>query len=465
MLNNLLSGVREHEIISNATLPNAAEFLDKIKYNLKYNELLNGLFSHVVPEDPEAQAERWTQSEIQLCGNKVETGSVEGNLVSRHYQVMIHDDLVNKENSATSDQIAKVIDWWKLSQSLLLAKGIEIIIGTRWSMDDLYGHLIDKFMQIPEETMKQYKTQPIWEHHTGKWHMLQVSCWEDPVNRRGSTFPTLFPESRLHEIEEEQAERFGGQYLNDPLAMSDSVFKPNWFGSRSRWRECDLPTIKNTFLLVDPAGKDKETSDETGLVVYDAAIGKKLYLRCAKRRHITDLRLADWIIEESLVYKPGYIGIEENKFNAIQELIELRLPWFYATGRIIGKTPEETKELREYARTIPYLCGELKPRNRNKKLRIRNLTGPVENGQILFAPTGMHDIIDEFLRFPTSPRDNTIDAAAYIQDVVVYPTEADLPKMPPQFKTQEEKEEDLWDSLPDNAYVGQGGFMDKDVIW
>ena len=107
LLNNLVAGRREHQIISNATLPNAKVFLEKIKHNLEHNELLRGLFREYLPKRLDTGAEKWTLDYMQLHGCLIETGSVEGNLVSRHYKTMINDDLVNKENSQTKEQLLK----------------------------------------------------------------------------------------------------------------------------------------------------------------------------------------------------------------------------------------------------------------------------------------------------------------------------------------------------------------------
>jgi hypothetical protein len=460
-LKNLVEGKHDHWIISNATVGNASEFLDKIKYNLQYNEILTGLFGEFLPKTPETEADRWTMTEIGLLGNKIETGSVEGNLVSRHYRGMINDDLVNKDNSATAEQNLKVIDWWKLAQSLLESDGVEIILGTRWSMDDLYGNIIEKFLCIPKEEMENFKTKPIFEWHQGKYHLFQASCWLDPVNRTGSTFPTKFPESRLKEIESEQAERFGGQYLNDPLAMTASDFKLKWFSPR--WREDELPAVANTFMLVDPTAKEKAESDATGLVVVKAGLDKKCYVTVAKHRLVTDLKLADWIIEEALLGQPGLIGIEENKFASLSELIEIRLPVWFRRGDV-------PKDRTEYAKTIPNILIELKHHNRSKALRIRNLTGWFEGGRILLAPWGMEILIDELLRFPASRYDDIADALSYLLDVLIFPTEKDaevfLTLSPDQKMTEAERIEAEWDGLAGDALIASPRDLeDENALW
>jgi len=448
LLQNLVSGRQEQFIINNATLPNSLEFLAKIQYNLQYNELLRKVFSDVIPENPATEARRWTQSEIDLGGTKIETGSAEGNLVSRHYSGgLINDDLVNRENSATSDQIVKVKDFWRLGQSLKMPKSVEFIPGTRWAFDDLYGDLMERFLKIPEADFKRYQEEPYFEWHTGKWHLFHASCWADPINENGSTFPTLFSEKKLHEIKEEQGDRFGGQYLNDPLALSATKFKPAWF---KNWSV--LPPQRATYQLIDFAGTDNKDNDESGMVVVDAGVDKVLYVRHAERKRLTDHQAIEWIIETALAYQPGLIGIESHKFGLVRDL----LPFILGQMVRMGKVP---KALLEYAQRIPYRLVELQHHSRPKGLRIGNLSGWIEKGLVLFAPNGMADLRDELIRFDKSQRDNIIDALAYILDVVVFPAATDPPKLlvvPDHLKkTDEERERESWDKMPGVVRPGQ----------
>jgi hypothetical protein len=438
VLRNLVEGKREHLIISNATIGNSREFLEKIKFNLQYNELLRAIFKKWLPENPPEQAERWTQDEISIKGNKIETGSAEGNLVSRHYTIGINDDLVNRDNSATAEQISKVIDWWKLFQSLLLPKSVELIIGTRWDEDDLYGHIIKSFLQVPSE--EKNKSRIEW--HKGKYHLLQLSCWADVEARTGSTFPTMFPDWKLKEIEVEQAERFGGQYLNDPIAMSNKPFKPTWL-SRT-WDPALLPKIVTTIMTVDPTGKEKAESDYTGMTVVDAGLDKNVYIKFAQRKLVTDLKLVEWIVEVACDHFPAVIGIEENKYSTLMELMELSLP-------LIIRKLGLNKEQAEYATTLPGLCMELRHRGRPKHVRILNLTGWFESGRMLLAPAGMQDVRDELLRFPSIRLFDIADALAYVLDVLTFPRATDPERylVVPEFLklTDEEREREEWQRL------------------
>ncbi len=437
LLRNLTSGRREHAIISNATLPNSKEFLNKIKFNIEYNELLRFIFSQWLPNNPEGDAERWTQDEFSILGNRFETGSVEGNLVSRHYKVMIHDDLVNRDNSEIATQLAKTIDWWRLAQSLLLGDGIEIIIGTRWNYDDLYGTLIEKYLR-PEKNYNIGKSYV--ELHRGNYHLLQMDCWDDPIKETGSTFPILFPESKLKQLEEEQGERFYGQYRNDPLAKGRNPFKREWF---QRWKSENLPATRITRILIDPSGKADVSSDFTGIIVIHLSPDQHGYVEVGKRLLITDKALADWVIFESPKYLADTVEIEENKFGVIFDFLQVLIPQYLRQGKV----PEKYIE---YVKRLPNILLELKPHQRNKGVRIRHLTSWIENGSFLLPYHGADQLEDEMIRFPASAKDDIIDAFSYVLDGLVFPRKSDPPKfleLDPSLKmTAEQREKDEFEN-------------------
>ena len=411
ILKNAVNGKRDAVLLSNATLGNAQMFLKRLKDNLAHNSLLRTLFSDIIPANPETGFPRWTMDEVEIIGNRIEVGSVEGNLVSRHYTIHIEDDLVNLENSRTPEQIAKVIEWWKLAQALLESNGIEIIIGTRWAVDDLYGYLLKTFFNIDASQQDKDKEKSAVEYHNGRYHYLRFSCWDNPIKRAGSTFPTLFPEEKLKQLQIELGEHFSGQYENDPFLSSERGFASHWFKTYS----VDLlPTAKITYMLIDPMGKESKQSDYMGLVVVDAGHDKNLYVRFAERAKLTDAKAGERIIEVALVYEPDFICIEEFRFSAFRDLITFIIPQWIRQGRI-----PKTKQ--RYAALIPYRLVELKHKNRPKKLRIINLSGWIEGGRVLFAPSGMNQLYEELTQFGKTERDDILDAFAYILDIVQFP--------------------------------------------
>jgi hypothetical protein len=197
-------------------------------------------------------------------------------------------------------------------------------------------------------------------------------------------------------------------------------------------------------MVIDPSGKGQVDSDHSGMVVVDAGVDKKLYLRYGKRQLITDMALADWIIDTALLFYPSTIGIEDNKFLTMSELLEIRVEQRLREGTI----PDGHKE---YARTIPYILSELRPMGRPKEVRIKNMTGFVEHGQVLFPIEGTEHLEDEMIRYPSSNIDDTVDAFGYLYDIMYFPKKTDPPKLlhvPDELKmTQQEREKKEWEEI------------------
>jgi len=451
LLKNALSGKRENFLFSHAVEPLAIRLKGRLKHNLLYNNFLRGLLSLTSPEvakqidDPENTAELWTKEEDVIFGNRLMTGAVEKTLESQHFDIHIGDDLVVSGNSKTEQQLEKVKDWWRLARALLSPKGIEILIGTRYSFDDLYGFLIEKYLKPKKD---YYLEEPIVEVHNGNWHLLQGDCWADQENETGSTFPTMFPEEKLKRLQIELEEEFPYQYRNTPIARGQQKYKRNHF---QYYREGQVPLIVNTVAIFDVTDKDKETSDYTGMVIADLGVDRKGYVRVGERRRVTDRKLIDWMCEVLPQYNPATIAIESTKYETIVELMELIIPQKLQAGDI----PDG---YREFVATMPHICRELKHRGRPKKIRIENMHGYVQGGKILFPEEGAENLIEELLRLGSWKTDDTADAFGYLQDVLVFPSKSDPEKIsivPERMKkTDAEREADDWEQYLKDSYLG-----------
>jgi hypothetical protein len=91
----------------------------------------------------------WTKEEVEIAQRKVKkaspsimTAGLETSLTGLHFDIIIDDDLVNDKNTSTKEQIQKVIDVYNDSFNLLDRGGIHVVVGTRWSNKDLYGHIL-----------------------------------------------------------------------------------------------------------------------------------------------------------------------------------------------------------------------------------------------------------------------------------------------------------------------------------
>lgn len=98
---------------------------------------------------------RWTRDEIEVAQRTsglareatITTGGVETSRIGLHFDVIINDDIVVRENVTTKEQIEKVENFHRDCYALLDPGGIILDIGTRWAMDDLYGRIITKDMR------------------------------------------------------------------------------------------------------------------------------------------------------------------------------------------------------------------------------------------------------------------------------------------------------------------------------
>jgi hypothetical protein len=136
-------------LITNAIWDRARDFLGQIVGYLTSKSILSGLYSSF-----DGAGSRFTVDKITISQRTdgtlkdptVTTAGIGTALTGSHYDIIIHDDLVEENNVATPEQIKKVIRFYENSLDLLDPGGLMVTIGTRWAIGDLYGHIIDTQM-------------------------------------------------------------------------------------------------------------------------------------------------------------------------------------------------------------------------------------------------------------------------------------------------------------------------------
>lgn len=91
----------------------------------------------------------WSQSEIILSTrtkNLKEASVVAGGIgttkVGQHFDYIIADDLNSPQNTNSIDNAKKVIEHYKYNISILEPTGTYVVIGTRYSSNDVIGHIL-----------------------------------------------------------------------------------------------------------------------------------------------------------------------------------------------------------------------------------------------------------------------------------------------------------------------------------
>jgi len=136
ILNNpdLTVGIFSH------TRPIAKAFLSQIKREFELNTFLQGLFPEILYPNPQKQSPKWSLDDgiiVKRRTNPKEAtieahGLVDGQPTSKHYSLMVYDDVVTKESVSTGDMIKKVTNSFELSLNLGAQGGVKRYIGTRY---------------------------------------------------------------------------------------------------------------------------------------------------------------------------------------------------------------------------------------------------------------------------------------------------------------------------------------------
>jgi hypothetical protein len=134
------------------TAPIAKAFLNQIRGELERNTTLKKLFPEILYENPRSQSPSWSLDKgilVKRHTNPKEatveaSGLVDGQPTSKHFKLMVYDDVVVKESVSTPEQIKKTTEAWETSDNLGSHGGRKWHIGTRWSFGDTYETIINK---------------------------------------------------------------------------------------------------------------------------------------------------------------------------------------------------------------------------------------------------------------------------------------------------------------------------------
>src|SRR6516164_7900986 len=132
--------------------PIAKAFLRQIKVEFESNEMLRALFPDILWANPHRDAPKFSEDDgiiVRRKGNPKEStveawGLVDSTPVSKHFKLLVYDDVVTGESVSTPDMIQKVTTAWERSLALSTEGGKIRMIGTRWSYNDTYRTIIER---------------------------------------------------------------------------------------------------------------------------------------------------------------------------------------------------------------------------------------------------------------------------------------------------------------------------------
>lgn len=285
-------------LLRSATSDNASKWIVALQ-GIILSPMFKWLYPELIPKD--FQSVRWNKIQIELERPQrwpeatIEAIGGSATAVSNHYDLQIYDDMVNEDHLINPEQMKKVIDEYRRSDSLFVSvgKGERLVVGNRWAFDDLNSWIRDN--------------QP----------------WITPYSRAAMEhgepiFPEEFSKAVLDQILETQGPHyFSCLYMNNPIAENAQAFDP------ALWRYFDsFPTQPlRYYTACDYADSHTKTSDYTAIVTVGMDHEHTIYVVDARQGRWATDEFIDQIFEVVRGFKPIRIGIEANATEIIQHTL------------------------------------------------------------------------------------------------------------------------------------------------
>lgn len=270
-------------------------------------------------------AQKWTDAQWIRSGSSLEqtkdvtmyAQGVGGAIISKRFDLIICDDILDAENCSTPEAREKVKEWFfQTLYPCLAPDGVIIVIGTRWSEEDLYEEL----------TLPPSKGGKGWDLHLQKAILTHDEADEEypePV----SYWPEYWPMERLSATRRDLGTpMFMCAYQNDIRGlMEGNVFKS------SHWQADDfyfdhLPEDRSYTIRmgVDLASSEKQRADFTARATV-AEDSRGDYWILTTYRDKRESGHAEFIRDGWQVYpEMALVRVENQQFQStlIQEVME-----------------------------------------------------------------------------------------------------------------------------------------------
>lgn len=145
--------------------------------------------------------------------------SIETSISGWHFDVMVPDDVVDTQNSATAQAIAKVKKNWRTNKKTLMPWGYINYKGTRYNPFDLWGDIIEK--ADGKKNKVRVLVRAALKLKEGR--RLEPGAFP-PESEMELLFPELLSYEFLKDEFEDDYESFMTQYMNDAHGGNEVIF-------------------------------------------------------------------------------------------------------------------------------------------------------------------------------------------------------------------------------------------------
>lgn len=372
-------------MIGSKTQTQAQAFLKEIRTHFEQNEDLLRIFGDWKTHKDNVWNDReFTVNKRTIIKKEATVTALgaSGAVISKHFDIIIGDDLVGLENARTERQRANLKEWFYSSLAPTLEPDGEIhILGTRYNPLDLY-----------EDLMKSgnyaVNIQQAIQIVNGK----ECSLWEEKFS--------------LEKLKEKRAESgkiiFNMQYQNDTELAKGKIFKAQYFKYYEEYKlDYDFQTAKVRVKSTD------------GI---DTWIKVRVYMGA-------DLAISEKENEDNDYFVLMMIGVDADRNVYILEYVKERLSFnsqlntimsygrdkYPMVERVGVETVAYQKALAQELRRLTLLPIINIPTSKDKVTRAMRRSANFENGKVFFRE-GMDDLEECLLLFPEVDHDDLFDA-------------------------------------------------------
>lgn len=317
------------------------------------------IFPKTILKKDVASAGRW---DTTRKGRFVARGAGQ-NIAGRRAHITICDDVITEQTKDIDRR--KINEWYQKGlRTRLLPRGAEIIINTRWFVEDLSGYTLklDGQRGVNEKTSRPWNVISLPALLTKEASEYLRNGLDDDEERFdiGTSFwPEFWPTQLLEEKKESMhAPEWMALYMQTPITEEGGIVKKSQF---IIWDEGSPPLCRNILVSMDTAFSTKESADFSAYSVWgvfthmvDVFEGGQIAQDClillaADKGRWDFAALCNKAQEINNDYSPDYFIIEDRASgqSLIQEMRKRSLP-------IVSYMPERDKTYRLQA-TTPYL--------------------------------------------------------------------------------------------------------------
>ena len=375
------------------TRPIAKAFLRQLMREIGENETLHAAFPDVLCGKDVRQYQKFSEDDgviVKRQSNPKEAtieawGLVDGQPTSKHYAVLLYDDIVVRESVTNEEQIAKTMTSLEQSYNLgVTPGGIRRFAGTVWHYNDAYS------------TLKQRGTAVVREH----------------PGRKGGTEDgesVFWPEETHIEKRRDMGPyTYSAQILLRAKADALQGFKREWL--RHYKRMVNVQKM-NGYILVDAASSKKKGSDFTSMWVVGLNVDKNRYALDIVRDRLNLKERGDQLFSLHRKWSAAGLKIKQVRYERYGMMADIE----HYQARM---------EDENYRFPITEVAGQT-----SKHDRIKRLVPIFEQGKFwlpesLFYTNWERTTVDlikafvdeEFMAFPVGLHDDLLDSLARMEE-------------------------------------------------